>query len=214
MKQGLVFFLISIWLPARAEVVWEKPSQDFKKSPDDKELFVCYSFTNTGEKPVTIKSISSSCGCTTAELGKRTYLAGESGDLVATFVFGGRTGAQSKNITVLTDDQKKTVLSFNCMISDEPVVLTPSLVHWRVGEDPAGKQVGVTMAEKPAVKIVAVASSNPRIVADQPTAEEGGNYVIHIHPVDTTRTESAEIFVQTDYPPEGPVAYTIQVRVK
>ena len=197
-----------------AEIVWENPSQEFQRCPEDRELAVNFTFKNTGRQPVTITKIASSCGCTTADLPKKTYAPGESGTLTAKFTFGGRRGPQAKAITVMTDDQKTTQLSFQCLILDEPVALAPSFVYWKVGEPAEAKQIEVAVAQTPAIQIVAVASSNPRIAATLATLKAGEKYGINIRPADTTKAESAEVFVQTNYPPEGPKAYTIHVRVK
>ena len=209
-----LFLVLSLMHLAQAEIVWEVPSQDFRCSPEELKLSANFTFKNTGSQPVTITKIYSSCGCTIANLEKKTYSAGESGTLTALFTFGGRRGAQTKIVTVLTDDNKSTPLSINCMITEEPVTLAPAFVFWRVGDSPDAKQVEVAVATNPAVQIVAVASSNPRIAASLSPGKETGKYVISVSPIDTTQKESAEVFIQTNYPPEGPKAYTVQVRIK
>ena len=199
---------------ARSEIVWENPAQEFQRRPEDKELAVNFTFKNTGQQAVTITKIATSCGCTTADLPKKIYAPGEGGALMAKFTFGGRRGAQSKSVTVMTDDQTTTQLSLNCLIADEPVSLAPSFVYWKVGDAAEAKQVEVAVAQNPAIRIVAVASSNPRIAATFVTLKAGEKYGISIRPADTKQPESAEVFVQTNFPPEGPRAYSIHVRVK
>jgi len=209
----LPLFFIGVSL-AYGELVWENPAQEFQRRPEDKELAVNFAFKNAGTQPVTITKINSSCGCTTAELPKKTCQPGEGGNLTAKFTFGGRRGAQSKSIAVTTDDQKTVQLSFQCLILDDPVALMPPLVGWRVGEAAEAKPVDVTIAPNPRVNITAVASTNPRIAASLSTVRPGEKYSVSIKPADTTREEFGQVFVQTDFPPEGPKAYTIFVRVK
>lgn len=60
-------------------------------------------FENTGDTPVVIEDIKSSCGCTTATRSKKTYRPGEQGSIDAVFEFGHRKGEQHKEITVVTD---------------------------------------------------------------------------------------------------------------
>ncbi len=177
-------------------------------------MTVSYTFKNTGREPVTVVKINPSCGCTTAELAKKTYQPGEGGELAVKFTFGGRRGSQAKSIAVTTDDQKTVQLAFQCVILDDPVALVPPLVGWRVGEAAGAKPVEITTAANPRVNITAVASSNPRITATLSTVKAGEKYSVSIAPADTTREEFGQVFVQTDYPPEGPKAYTIFVRVK
>lgn len=196
------------------ELVWENPAQEFQRTPEDRELNVSFTFRNEGQSPVSVTKVASSCGCTTAELPKKTYAAGESGTLGAKFVFGGRRGPQSKSITVTSDDGKTTQLSFKCLILDDVLSLSPSLVWWKVGGAADAKQVDLAIGQPGKVHITAVASNNPRIAATLAAVKEDGKYAVGIRPVDTAKPESAEVFVQTDYPPEGPKAYTIQVRIK
>lgn len=199
---------------AHAQLTWENPTQEFQRTPEDRELSVDFAFRNAGPGPVTVTRVTSSCGCATAELPKKTYAAGETGTLTAKFVFGGRRGMQNKTITVATDDGKTAQLSFSCLIAADPVSLLPAFVWWRAGEAAEPKKVDLTLAPGGKVHITAVASSNPRVAAALVPVKEGEKYAVAIRHADTALPESAEIFVPTDYPPEGPKAYTIQVRIK
>ena len=148
------------------------------------------------------------------ELEKKTYQPGDPGKLPATFVFDGRRGQQAKSITVTTDDQKTTHLSFKCLILDDAVSLSQTLVWWRVGETAKPKQVDLTLGQGGKVKITSVTSSNPRVAATLLPVKEGEKYAVSIQPADTAHRELAEVIVHTNYPPEAPKAYTIYVRVK
>ena len=196
------------------ELVWEDRSQEFQRVPEDRELMVNFAFRNSGKTPVTITKVTASCDCTTAGLTKKTWQPGEAGTLPARFVFGDRRGLQTKTIAVVTDDGKTETLSFRCHILADPLALTPALVSWRVGEVAQMKKVDLAIAKTAKMRITAVASTNPRISAKLSTVEEGKKYALEITPADTNRAESAEIFVQTDFPAEGPKAYTVHVRVK
>ena len=52
---------------------------------------------NEGQTAVTNESLKPSCGCTTAELEKKTYAPGEKGEVRARFDIGQRVGVQSKS---------------------------------------------------------------------------------------------------------------------
>jgi hypothetical protein len=199
---------------AHAELVWEHPAQEFQRRPEDAELNVNFAFRNDGKTPVTVTKVTSSCGCATAELPKKTYAPGESGTLTSKFTFGGRRGMQAKSISVATDDGKTAQLSFQCLILDEPLVLSPAFVWWRVGEAAKAKPVDVAIADPGKLHITAVASSNPRIAATLNASAPGEKSTVQIQPADTARQETAQVFVQTDFPPEGPKAYVIEVRIK
>src|SRR5687767_13556625 len=90
---------------AHADLKWEKTVQQFQRVPDDKAVEARYAFRNTGATPLTIKSLRSSCGCTTAKLDKKTYTPGEQGEVVLRFTFGDRRGKYLKGVTVTTDEK-------------------------------------------------------------------------------------------------------------
>src|SRR6266478_990433 len=91
-------------LLAHAELAWKQRVQEFKCSPEQKSIDVHFAFKNTGATPVTIRSLTSSCGCTTARLDKKTYAPGETGEVLATYSFRGQTRALRKIVTVVTED--------------------------------------------------------------------------------------------------------------
>jgi hypothetical protein len=200
---------------AHADLKWDKLVQEFKRVPDDKEIEAHYVFHNTGTTPVTIKSMHSSCGCTTAKLEKKTYAPGEQGDVVLHFSFGDRKGNYLKAVTVTTDDKnmEPVILKLYVEIHD-PLTVAPALVFWRTGEAPAAKTVQLTAEAAQHVKIKSVTSSNPNFTATLQTGQAGLNYTIAITPSSTAQKESADITVQTDFPADAPHTYTIFARVK
>jgi len=198
-----------------AELQWEKPVQQFQRTPSDGEIEARFAFRNVGAAPVRIKTLRSSCGCTTARLEKKIYAPGEAGEVVARFFFGDRTGAQRKTIEVRTDEAaaEPVVLDLRVHIHD-PLTITPALVFWKRGEPGAAKTVQLTAAADQRVRIKSVTSSNPRVTAKLETIKGGEQYAVSVQPVDTTQKESAEISVQTDFPTDAPRIYIIHARVK
>lgn len=193
---------------------WEKPIQTFERSPEDKRVEAVYRFRNTGSATVNIKSVRSSCGCTAANLDRKTYAPGEAGEVTARFVFGSRTGGQRKTISITTDEPGAgpTVLELRVQIA-QALEVRPALVFWRTGETPAPKAVQLVAGGRP-VKVRSVLSSSPRISARLETVEPGASYTVIVQPADTAGRESAEVTVQTDFPPDAPRAYTIHARIK
>lgn len=200
---------------AWADLVWEQPLQQFQRMPEDKELTVNFGYENRGVAPISIVKVSAACGsCTTAMPPEQPILPGEKGVLPVRFVFGDRRGLQSKSVSVMTDDAKTVQLAFQCLIVDDPVAVLPTLVSWHVGELPTAKRVDLAIARKDKVKITAIASSDPKITATLATIKDGEKYALQIQPADTVKPGRAEVFVQTNFPPEGPKAYAIQVEIR
>lgn len=218
MRLDLPFFLLPLLFAvtsAVAELKWDKPLQQFQRSPEDKEIAAHFTFRNAGSTPVTIKTLRSSCGCTTARMEKKTYAPGEQGEVVVIFVFGGRKDVHRKTVTVTTDDkmQEPTILDLRVDIR-EALTLTPALVYWKTGEPVAAKKVQLAAEPGQPVRIKSVTSSNPRLPATLETIKAGTAYAVSVKPADTAQKESAEITVQSDFPPDAPRTYIIHARIK
>lgn len=65
----------------RGALEWENLQVTESAWAGDKKAVAVYRFRNSGASPITLSSIQTSCGCTTVEIAKRTYDAGESGEL-------------------------------------------------------------------------------------------------------------------------------------
>ena len=215
--RSLAFLAALLFLTDRglAELKWDKPVQSFQRTPADGEIEVHFTFRNAGAAPVTIKTLRSSCGCTTAHLEKKTFAPGEAGEVVAHFVFGDRKGPHRKTIEVRTDDapMEPVMLDLRVNIHD-PLTIAPALVFWKRGEPGEAKTVQLTVDAEQHVRIKSVVSSNPRVAAKLETIKVGEQYAVSVTPVDTTQKESAEISVLTDFPADAPRIYILHARVK
>lgn len=206
--------ILFLAVPLRAELVWEKAIQNFHRLPSDGHLETKFAFRNGGATPVTVRKVRTSCGCTSAKLGKDTYAPGESGEISVRFTFGDRKGPNRKIITVITDDKPEpTELSLQVWI-DEPMTIAPALVFWKTGEACAAKSVQLTSGLSTPVRVKSVSSSNPRLTAKLETIKAGEQYAVAVTPADTSKKESAEITVETDFPADQPRSYTIYARIK
>ena len=200
---------------ADAELKWDHPIQEFHRVPEDKEIYAHYTFKNVGAAPVTIKTVRSSCGCTTAHLDKKTFAPGEAGEIVLHFSFGDRKGLYRKGVSITTDDKPSEPFVINLLVDiHDPVTMTPALVYWKKGDPAEAKSVQFTVEPTKEVHIKSVTSSNPRLAAKLETTKAGEQYAISVTPTDTAQKESAEISVQTDFPSDAPRAYTIHARIK
>jgi len=61
---------------------------------------IAYRFKNTGTKPLVIKEVHVSCGCTVAEKPEKPIAPGEEGEIKASFNSNGKAGPNTKTITV------------------------------------------------------------------------------------------------------------------
>ena len=63
-----------------------------------------FEVTNTSERVMEIRSVNTTCGCTTASKWEKEVLPGQTWTLDVTFATAGRQGKVNKSITVMTDD--------------------------------------------------------------------------------------------------------------
>jgi Protein of unknown function (DUF1573) len=205
--------ILAVHVSARAELIWENPTQEFQRSSADGAVEAHYAFKNTGPTAVTILGITSSCGCTVARAEKKTYAPGESGKITARFTFGNRKGLQRKVITVGLSDGTETKLGLNVSIL-EPLTVTPTLLFWRVGEGAAPKKVQLKAANDVPVNIRSVSSSSPRVTTQLEIKAEGTDYTLIVSPSDTAAKLAATVTVETDYPLDAPKSYQVYIRIK
>jgi hypothetical protein len=200
---------------SRAGLEWSKPVQEFQTTPDQSSVEARFAFRNTGQTPVTIKSMKTSCGCTTASLEKKQYLPGEQGEVVAVYKFPFQKGSLRKIVTVATDEAGAApqVLDIRVMVQ-EPFEIKPALVVWRAGGPVEGKGVQLLAKGGHPVRVKSVSSSNPRLSARLETVKAGEEYSVLVTPTDTASKEAAVISVVTDFPADAPKTYTIHARIK
>jgi len=207
---GLCFFTSQ----ALAKLQWATFTQTQIAQPTSAEVFAVYAFTNKGEAPVSIVSIESSCGCTTAELEKKTYAPGESGEIVAKFKIGGRQGFQTKTIQVKTDDSDTpTVLTMKTLIP-KLLDLQPAFVAWKRGVAPDARTVIATIGADEAVHITKVETDNPAVQVQLEETEPGKTYRLTLFPDSTDEPLTARITLSTDFPREKPRTFYLLAHVK
>lgn len=62
-----------------------------------------FKIKNTGKEPLIITNASSSCGCTVPEWPKEPISPGKSGEIKVIFDSNGKSGAQSKRVTIVSN---------------------------------------------------------------------------------------------------------------
>ena len=99
-KVLVVALIAGLASPANSELVWEQTQIELHPAVGDDTAIGHFKYQNKGDKPIAIKSVTTSCGCTAASA-KQSADPGEKGEVTATFKIGDRTGVQQKAITVL-----------------------------------------------------------------------------------------------------------------
>jgi hypothetical protein len=95
-------------------VQWLDSARDMGQITEGQKLEVSFRFKNTGNKPLIIKSVQPSCGCTVADVPKEPFAPGEEGVIKGVFNSEGKAGKNNKTLTVFanTQDNQPHTLSF------------------------------------------------------------------------------------------------------
>jgi len=86
------------------KIVFEQKEYDFGEVIGVDKVEHIFKFTNEGKGELKIDKVNTTCGCTAALLSANTVPSGGKGEVTATFTVGGRQGAQTKHIYVLSND--------------------------------------------------------------------------------------------------------------
>lgn len=69
----------------KAEFKFDKETHDFGKIPQGKPVTIEFKFTNTGQEPLIISGVESTCGCTVPKYTSTPVKKGESGLITVTY---------------------------------------------------------------------------------------------------------------------------------
>ena len=143
------------------------------RKPGDQEVVANFKYENKGKTVVNIKNVNSSCGCTVATLKKNDVQPGEKGEVTATFKIGGRTGVQSKTVSVQTDDPNQPMVNLVLQATiAQAVEVQPSFVFWEQGEAPKPKKITVKAGKNVKINKIDVTTSTPDFTA---TVDKGSS---------------------------------------
>ncbi len=106
----------------KAMINFKKNSFDFGEISEKQGVVNCiYRFTNSGDKPLIIQRVVSSCDCAVAEWPKEPIAPGAGGTIKVVFNPAGRTGKFEKLITLYSNaETPTTVLYLNGQVLDQP----------------------------------------------------------------------------------------------
>ena len=99
-----LFFLGSSSLFAQAIIKFEKSSHNFGTFKEKDAQTYVFKFTNTGDEPLVVQQVFTSCGCVARSFTKEPVLPGKSGEIKVTYNGKGRrAGEFEKSITIRTN---------------------------------------------------------------------------------------------------------------
>lgn len=213
-----VFAFIALFLPSvvSGQLSFEKDEIRVDAEYGAEKIEQDFVFENTGGYAVTITNISSSCGCTTADLEKRTYEPGEGGAITGIFTVGNRVGERSNTIAIETDDPSMPTQRLKLVV-DIPRALTlePRFLSWRRDANPDTQTVDVAFHPDSPFELeeVEVESENfeVKVIEDEETDKR---YRLEITPLNIGEPERTVIFLRTTPEVSNPRAFSLYAYVR
>ena len=102
----LLFPVIALSQTLAPKITFKKTQHDFGDIKEsDGSVTATFEFTNYGQKPIIIESVSASCGCTHPEYPRQPILPGKTGTITTTFDPANRPGRFIKTVTVSSNTE-------------------------------------------------------------------------------------------------------------
>jgi hypothetical protein len=100
-----------------AAITFDKTEHDFGTILQGEVVTASFHFTNTGNAPLLISNVQTSCGCTVGEFPHDPIAPGKDGVIKATYNSKGHHGFQSRSLTVVSNtNPNQTVLRLKAKV--------------------------------------------------------------------------------------------------
>ena len=87
----------------QAAIKFDKEEHDFGSLLQGEVVSYSFHFTNTGNMPLIISEVGSSCGCTVGDYPREPIAPGKTGQIKVTYDSAGHHGFQSRVLTVMSN---------------------------------------------------------------------------------------------------------------
>ena len=113
-----IIFTGFIFLANSQELKFNEREFDFGQIKEmDGKVSHKFVFTNNSKKSIQILTVKPSCGCTTPDWSKKEVKPGKEGFIVAEYNPKGRPGVFRKSLSVVTSDNKRSVIFIKGKVS-------------------------------------------------------------------------------------------------
>lgn len=132
----LLSLCCAVAVMAEAVITFENQRHDFGNVEEMGGTVSCdFAFTNTGDEPLIINKVRTSCGCTVPEYTKEAIAPGDSGTVKIIFSPEGRPGNFSKSIYVIANTTPdRTILRIIGNVVKDKVAETKSEYAYQLGD--------------------------------------------------------------------------------
>lgn len=191
-------------------LIWETTYREVRIPAGQKEVLSDFAFKNTGDSPVNISSLQTSCGCTVAKVDQKDIPPGGTGAVHVRFDVGGRKGEQVKSVIVKTSDRTKQTLILRVFVQ-ESVSFSQKEFVWNSGTLPTEKESIIEVDPASGARILGVESQNDQFDARLEEMESGRRYRLVVTPHSTENAVAGSVKICVEDPKKRSVV--LQTRV-
>ena len=169
-------------------------------------------FFNRGTSPIRVVDARSSCDCTVMAMEKSVVPPGEKGSIPFVFHVGSRQGRQSVIVVVTTNEPEVRTYELTVEVAIKDfAVLTPRLLYWKLGDDPAVKILQVSLVSD--FRFVGAESASPDFSVEVAGRTDGA-VQLRVTPRDTWAKRNGLIKVKVAQGRQLPVEIMAHLRVQ
>jgi hypothetical protein len=192
---------------------WDRQAVDVTAEPNTTVVKHAFVFTNTGDQAVTIESVKTSCGCTTAKLEKKVYEPGESGTIEAemTVDVEGNGEPIRKTIYVIAKGAERTnyALTYGVTVP-RYLEVTNDVLAWDQDAPATAQVVTVKVVYEQPIRITQATADKAGFTTKLEEVEKGRLYRLTVTPKSTADKAVVQIALQTDFPAGNPMVHTVR----
>jgi hypothetical protein len=164
--------------PQGPRIACDEPIYNFGAVETQDDIEHTFTIRNTGDTTLVISSVRASCGCTVAQMSEedKTIPPGEDSPLTARLSLKGRTGQQSKSISIMSNDPNQPQFQVSMVGSvNMAMQLVPNrLMFNQISPGQTLEQTAELInASSSPVTVTKIETSDPSITATPEVVEEG-----------------------------------------
>lgn len=192
MKPLLTFALTAALAAVSAHALeWKTMHLSLRIAPLQRTTETAFEFTNTSDRPVTIKGVDASCDCLDARASADVIAPGARGLIHAKFTLGERSGLYRRTIIVSTDEPGPPVALTVELDVPDVATLTPRSLEWKIGEPVVEQTVEIRVTDGIGLTVDEYAPTSDAFILRLETLEPGRHFRLHAVPKTTQRAASA-----------------------
>ncbi len=134
---------------AGPSILLEQPVFNFGQVAEGAKVEHTFRFKNSGDAPLVIEKVRSSCGCTAALLSTKVVQPGEYGEVKTTFNSSGFSGPVVKTVSIYSNDLVQKMVRFQLQGTvQKEVLLHPARLRFPALVAGASSRATVTLTNK------------------------------------------------------------------